>query len=384
MHALYLGLGFEFTGGIGTLARAVVGILARRAAAGGGGGPAFDRLEVVTLHGPPLRPAAQAGIDAPQELLIRGCGGDRLRMARMVATRMRGGCALIVCEHVNLMPLVAATARRTIPCLCWIYSLEVWHGLSRLRRLALRRADCLLALAQASRRRTEAMLAGTAPIAVCYPGVADPLARPAAEPAAIKIPGPAAKIILTVGRLVRAEPYKGQAELIGAMPALLGRCPQVRLVVVGEGDGRPALMELALRLGVAHAVWFTGWQSAAQLDQWYRRAAIFAMPARLEGFGLVYLEAMAYGLPVVAADCDASPEIVEDGASGYLVPPGDSAALAERLLALLDEPELAAAMGRAGRARFLRDFTLEAFARRFTTRVEGIGRLPQTGEELRA
>lgn len=362
MSVLYLGLGFDFTGGIATMAKAAVEIIARYARAH----PALGRMEIVTLHGARSAAAARHGLgSAAGDLEVRGCGGERLTMVRRVAPMMRGGCSLVICEHVNLMPLVAAFAPRGLPCLCWIYSLEVWNGLSLVRRRALRRADRLLVLAEASRRRTQELLPELKSLSVCYPGVSAPLR-------AVEKRQPDSGTILTVGRIVQAELYKGQDALIAAMPQVVRALPDARLVIVGEGDGKSGLMHMARELGIDGAVHFTGELSPAELDRCYRDAALFAMPARLEGFGLVYAEAMAYGLPVLAGDCDTSPEIVEHGRTGWLVAPHDTHALAQRIIEMLSRPELARAMGAAGRRRYERLFTPRAFEQRLWRELDSL------------
>lgn len=336
--------------------------------------PPLGPLEILTLHGASRARAACYGIGgAAADLPVRGCDGDRFKMALRTACAMRR-CALVVCEHVNLMPLVVAMAPRRLPCLCWIYSLEAWNGLGRVRRLALRRADLLLTLAEASRRRTQEIVPELRSVGVCYPGVADRAASGDDR-------APGARTVLTVGRIVRAEPYKGQDLLIAAMPEVLRALPDARLLIVGEGDGKQALVSMAERLGLDGAVRFAGKLDTADLLRCYREAALFAMPARLEGFGLVYAEAMAFGLPVLAADRDTSPEIIEHGRTGWLVPPDDSVALARRIIETLSQPKLARAMGQAGRRRFERLFSLQAFERRLggelDTLLRGRGEINQ-------
>jgi glycosyltransferase involved in cell wall biosynthesis len=98
------------------------------------------------------------------------------------------------------------------------------------------------------------------------------------------------------------------------------------------------------------------WQ---QLGELYRRASIFIMPSYYETFGISIVEAMAFGLPVVATNVGGIPEVIEDGVTGLLVPPGDSQALAETTLRLLRDPGLRECMGRAGRERVMAEFTVE-------------------------
>jgi phosphatidylinositol alpha-1,6-mannosyltransferase len=134
-----------------------------------------------------------------------------------------------------------------------------------------------------------------------------------------------------------------------------------RLVIAGDGDDRPRLEALAASLGLARQVLFTGFVSEATLAELYARAAVFVMPSRGEGFGLVYLEAMRAALPCVAACASAAAEIIADGETGLLVDPLAPDAIAAALGRLLASPELARAMGEAGRRRLELLFTPRRF-----------------------
>ncbi len=356
MRVLYLGLGWHVTGGIATFARTTIGALADWA---GESGPRGG-LEVMALHGRSgSAAAARRGIDRA-DVSIKSYGGGRLRMALALAARVRRRrYDLIVCEHVNLMPIVAAAVPSAARCVCFIYSFEVWYGLGAVRGRALRRADKLIAISHAAAAHTRQMKPRLPPIEVCYPGLADPLlsanlARmPAADP-----------IVLTVGRMMRSERHKNHRTLIRAMADVVRAVPKARLVVIGEGDDRREIAALGAGLGLDDHLLFTGAVSEAELDRWYRSAQVFAMPAEREGFGLVYLEAMGRGLPVVAGASGASLEIIDEGKSGFLVAPDDYRQLGRRLVRLLEDRHLQATMGAAARARFVERFTAAQFATR--------------------
>jgi len=159
-------------------------------------------------------------------------------------------------------------------------------------------------------------------------------------------------------------------EATANLPRLLAELPTTRLVVAGDGDDRPRLEARAAALGLAPQVCFTGFVSEATLGELYRRAALFVMPSRGEGFGLVYLEAMRAGKPCVAARASAAAEIVADQETGLLVDPEDPADLAAALGRLLADPELARAMGERGRRRGERLFTPERFRQRLWPLLE--------------
>ena len=155
-----------------------------------------------------------------------------------------------------------------------------------------------------------------------------------------------------VGRLVD---QKGCDVLIQAMPKILAQHPDTRLRVVGDGEQRQRLEDLAERLDVSRAVEFVGYRpmSAALMDE----LDIVVVPSRYEPFGIVAVEAMASGRPVVASSVGGLSEIVADGKTGLLVPPGDADRLAAAVSRLLDLPDVRAAMGAAGKQRVAERFS---------------------------
>ncbi|MCK8679687.1 glycosyltransferase family 4 protein [Streptomyces lichenis] len=161
-------------------------------------------------------------------------------------------------------------------------------------------------------------------------------------------------VVVCVSRLV---PRKGQDTLIEAMPAILADHPDAVLLVVGGGPYGKELRKLAADTGVADAVRFTGAVPWSQLPAHYGAGDVFAMPCRtrrggldVEGLGIVYLEASATGLPVVAGDSGGAPDAVLDGETGWVVRGGSPGQAAERISALLGDADLRRRMGAAGRA----------------------------------
>jgi glycosyltransferase involved in cell wall biosynthesis len=172
--------------------------------------------------------------------------------------------------------------------------------------------------------------------------------------------------LLIVGRMASSERYKGHDQLLEA----LTRLPEARLVAAGDGDDRRRLEEKAAALGMADRTFFTGFLSEATLAELYRRCAAFAMPSQGEGFGLVYLEAMRAGKPVLASRGSAAEEIVRDGKTGILVDPEDREELRAALGQLLGYPGEARRMGEAGRERWRQEFGAERFRERLTPLLE--------------
>lgn len=170
----------------------------------------------------------------------------------------------------------------------------------------------------------------------------------------------AGPVILSVGNLV---PRKGHDMVIRAMPVLLGSVPQLTYLIVGDGPCRTDLGELAAALGVREQVRFAGAIPWATLPEMYALGDVFVMPSRedleacdVEGFGLVYLEANACGLPVVGGRSGGIPDAVEHGVTGLLVDPTDPEALAGAILRLVEDPELARRLGHQGLRRARAEF----------------------------
>ncbi len=155
--------------------------------------------------------------------------------------------------------------------------------------------------------------------------------------------------------------YKGLADLIRAMPQI-----PARLLVGGEGPMRPAWEQTARQAGVADRVHFLGHISQEDLPGFYASGDAFVLPAnaRAEAFGTVLLEAMAAGLPCVTTEVGTGTSfVVQDGVSGFVVPPEDPAALAVAIRKLLDDPDLRARMGSSGRERVQREFSPQKLLR---------------------
>jgi glycosyltransferase involved in cell wall biosynthesis len=176
-------------------------------------------------------------------------------------------------------------------------------------------------------------------------------------PEAAGVP-PGAPLAVAVGRLIA---QKDHATLLRAFALVHARLPQATLAILGSGPLEAEIRALAAELGLQDAVVLPG---RTEIRDWLERADVFAHSSRWEGFGIVLLEAMLAGLPVVATRVSAVPEVVVDDETGLLVEPGDHAGLAAHLEALLIDPERAAALGEAGRKRALREFSVGRMAER--------------------
>ncbi len=169
--------------------------------------------------------------------------------------------------------------------------------------------------------------------------------------AALFVPAPrlGRNRVVFVGGLTRGHRSKGLASLLLAFSGLVADRPDVRLDVVGAGDDMDRYRSICRDLRIAHCVDFRGQLEGEALVAAYQSAAVFALPTTNEAFGMVVLEAMSCGVPVVSTLVGGVPHLVADGRQGFLVDPGDVAGLAKKIARLLDNYEEASRMGRAGR-----------------------------------
>ena len=255
-----------------------------------------------------------------------------------------------------------------------------WAALP-LARTALRRigrgTDVVTYLGEYTRTRLARALDGLTDLRRLAPGVDTELYHPAVDGTGVRHRlGLADRpVVVCVSRLV---PRKGQDMLIRAMPLIRRRVPDAALLVVGGGPYRAPLTRLARQVGVEREVVFTGSVPAAELPAHYAAGDVYAMPCRtrnrgldVEGLGIVYLEASATGLPVVAGDSGGAPDAVRQGETGYVVNGRDLAELADRVGSLLADRDLARTFGAAGRAWVEREWRWETQAHRLTTLLAG-------------
>jgi glycosyltransferase involved in cell wall biosynthesis len=213
------------------------------------------------------------------------------------------------------------------------------------------RADAWLVVSESLRRSASPVLRHARRVAVVEPGIDLDRFRPEAVPpeAVSALRDGAPLVIGSVGRLSR---QKGYDLLIEAMPALLAAHPEARVLIAGDGPERPALERRARELEVSHAVRLPGYVPDPRVV--YAALDIFVAPSRHEGFGIVFLEAMAMGVPVVGTRVVGARDAVHDGRTGLLAPAEDPAALAQHILALAADAELRAALVAAARSHVRR------------------------------
>jgi glycosyltransferase involved in cell wall biosynthesis len=175
--------------------------------------------------------------------------------------------------------------------------------------------------------------------------------------------------IVCVGRL---HPSKGQDVLLRAVARLKQIVPDCSVTFLGNGSTREALMQLAQDLGIADRCVFAGHVDYADVLVYMATSTVTAVPSRSEAFGVINIESMAVGTPVVASDAGGIPEIVRHGVDGFLVPPDKPDALAAMLGQVLTNPELRATMSRNARQRYLDRFDQDKVAAEEAVWFEGI------------
>lgn len=235
--------------------------------------------------------------------------------------------------------------------------------LRRRKRLVYRLATHLIANSRAAAEDAAGVFGVTpAKCSVQYFGLEDPFERLAAPAAAHQH--------LRVACPGRLHYSKGQDVLIRALPHLAGRFPGLEVRFLGDGSERQKLGELAQQLGVAGACRFVGAVPHEQVLAELSRAMVTVVPSRSESMGLVNIESLSVGTPVVASKVGGIPEIVRDGLDGFLVEADDPLAVQTRLGQLLSNTDLCARMGRSGRARFLALFEVGERARQYADWLE--------------
>jgi glycosyltransferase involved in cell wall biosynthesis len=238
-------------------------------------------------------------------------------------------------------------------------ALPAWArpALRRWTAFVLRRADLLRAVSDFTAERMRAASGRSDQPLFVFPTYTD-VELFLAPPAGTEGRAAADPVVLFAGGLI---PVKGLVVLLDAFAELRRRGARASLRLAGEGPLRPGLVDRARALGIEDRVHLLGALSQERLRDEMRAARVLVLPSLSEGLGRVVVEAMACGIPVVASRTGGLRELVRDGETGFLVEPGDAAALAGRLGWMLDHPDEAAEMGRRGRAWVERTFSTERY-----------------------
>jgi phosphatidylinositol alpha-1,6-mannosyltransferase len=286
---------------------------------------------------------------------------------RVVATALRERVELALVGHVNYAPM-GLLLKRLRPNLRYgvmVHGVEAWSRLPRMRRRALRNADFVMSVSDYTKRQVvEAN--GVHPERVfllpntlgweCSETVGRRDRETGRSGEAIRL--------LSVCRLDARERYKGIDTVIKALPSVRARIPDLEYTVVGSGSDLERHKRIAADLGVADRVQFLGSVDERALRATYESCDAFVLPSAGEGFGIVFLEAMHYRKPIIAANSGAAPEVVKDGETGMLVEYGNVEQLTAAIIALGTNPRERERMGSAGYDRLQKNFTFDHFKRR--------------------
>ncbi len=226
-----------------------------------------------------------------------------------------------------------------------------------LQRIVCRLADCVLVNADAIRETLISQGYRSDNIAVIRNAIAQPKATPIEDAYGIREElglTPSAPVVMVLSRLNR---MKGVEYFLDAANIVAAKLPETRFLIVGDGAIRQELQDRAASMGLAGKIVFTGFRT--DVPRLLSQVSLSVLPSLSEGLSNTLLESMAAGVPVVATWVGGNPEIIEDGVSGLLVPPRDSAKLANAMLAVLENPSLAASFSAAGKYRIAKVFSLE-------------------------
>jgi phosphatidyl-myo-inositol dimannoside synthase len=244
----------------------------------------------------------------------------------------------VYCGHVNLAPLVSLLCQSLgIPYTVMTHGKEVWEKLSMPTRLSLQKADAIWAVSRYTREVACAVnRLNISQVKIMPCAVNGEYFTPGGKsPELLKRYGlDGSKVLMTVARLWAGDIYKGVDVTIRALPRILKDFPEVKYLVVGRGDDQPRLAQLAEEMGVCDRVIFAGFVPTEELIAHYRLADAYIMPSQ-EGFGIVYLEAMACGIPVLSGDADGSADPLQDGKLGWRVPHRDPEAVSQACIEIL-------------------------------------------------
>ena len=307
--------------------------------------PQAPRADVFLLRdGPQDLPQEQAGPLRFHPFASPSAMIGRLRLFLALTLSLgRQRPQRVICGHVLLLPLVAPLCRLwQVPYVVVTYGKEVWHPQPPRVQRALQGADQIWAISRYSRdqactaNQLEPKRVWMLPCVVD----GDTFCPGPADPALVTAYGLAhGPVLMTVARLWSGDIYKGVDVTIRALPTIAQVFPTVKYLVIGRGDDQPRLAALAQEVGVADRVVFAGFVPTEKLVDHYRLADAYVMPSQ-EGFGIVYLEALACGVPALSGDQDGSADPLQDGRLGWRVPHRDADAVAAACLEMLqgDDP----------------------------------------------
>jgi|SRR5579862_529619 len=294
--------------------------------------------EVIAI--PRLVPNRPESVPARISFRTRAAANKRQFVISAIGEAISGPVDLVVAAHINLAPLAAviAAGKRARSVLV-IHGIDAWRRhRNPLVRMSVRAMDRVIGVSNLTLQRFSRWSRVPAGRLRLLPNCVD-LRRfkPGPKPAALaqELGLLDRTVIMTLGRLASEERYKGFDEVIELLPELARQIPRIAYLICGNGPDRQRLEAKAAGLGVRERVVFAGFVPEELKPDYYRLADAYVMPSRGEGFGIVFLEALSCGLPVMGSSIDGSREALLDGAMGVLVNPEQTGDVLQGILATL-------------------------------------------------
>ncbi len=277
------------------------------------------------------------------------CAGNvpaRLRTPAFAAQLLSQGVQqrpnLVISTHLNYTPVAALLKRLThVPFWAIAHGIEAWDIQKPSLRKALHHADLILAVSSYTRDRLLKEQNLRPDQVVVLPNTVDGDRFQVAPKPAYLLERynlqPNQPIILTVNRLVANEPYRGYDKVLEALPQIRQVLPDVHYIIAGKGDDRPRLEQFIAQHNLQDCVTLAGFVPDEELCNYYNLCDVFAMPSKLEGFGIVYLEALACGKPALGGNQDGAIDALCQGKFGALIDPDSVDEIAQALIGILQK-----------------------------------------------
>jgi phosphatidyl-myo-inositol dimannoside synthase len=313
------------------------------------------------------------------QLVMEGYGGNRMRfVARVLRLAVKGRIDVALVGHVNYAPL-GWLLKKLHPKMRYgvmAHGVDVWSRLPWLKRHALQRADFITSVSEYTKAKL-IDVNGVCPTRVY--NLPNAIGSSGSDQTRLEDQEPErisgsdeqeseqvtnGTVLLSVCRFDASERYKGVDTVIKVLPAVIHRFPDLQYIVVGSGTDLDRHKQLAAERGLTDRVRFLGSISDTKLRACYAACNVFVLPSSSEGFGIVYLEAMRYAKPVIAANSGGAPEVVKDRETGLLVEYGDVNQTAAAIAALCSDAALRKKLGDAGRKRLENNYTFAHFKQR--------------------
>ncbi len=300
-----------------------------------------SKVDKVTVL-PRLVRSEPTGVPGNIDFQVGAAGGSCAYLAQLLSQSFKS-FNLVLCTHLNLLPLAVVASRKSRCRLATVlYGFEAWAPSGRpFTSRAIKNSDRFISISQFTADEFSAWAAIPNERVSILPNCVhldrmQPNPKPLHLIERYGLQG--SKVLFTLGRMPSQERQKGIEEVMAIMPDLIRAIPTLKFLIGGDGDDSARLKKLAVDRGIGTHVVFAGRVPEHEKADHFRLADAFTMVGRQEGFGFVFLEAMACGTPVVASSKDGSREAVRDGALGELADPDDLRSLTAAILRALDKP----------------------------------------------